>query len=628
MPESACAGRESALLALCTRPIKLTGRKTPLSQARSVLLIHPPFSCPAGPPLSPALAAARLRAAGASVSVYDANRDLFLNHLLRPDFLRNCLNLVREKQSRGGYESLNDRLLSKRLAEVKADPAQGEKLFTLAANAVAALKSDRFYIPSELVAARERLEAALELASLAYFPYRLHWNGLHHPDAQTWDAAQAIAQGDGNPFHVLASYLLNLVQGRETVAFCVQCPDQLLPALTLRAIVMEQYPDIRICFWGPGLHDAAGPEDLAWLPGQDPAVLCTALDLSDPGPQPPDFAGMEGYLAPESIEGAVKEYDAGATPSLDMLKDDHAAGVMVARWLASGNAEPQVLAAALRASSKAGMWNQIELAPGAAQDDLAAWCAANPNLAHSVVIEQAGAPGFCGPPPEEPAPEPKVGTLQPMPGRPIWRWLEQEAHLALYVRNHGVRSARTCRIRDDGTVYNLGLGVEYHFVHYPDLNEWHLQSILDLITSAGKVKPDWLRHNIERSFLVAYALEEGVMIATETLKHPRPEYIQKVRERTGLDFTKYLERGYIVVRPEYRGLGVGDYVVKGCLARAEGYKTFLTISAENETAKEMTFRHGTRFFLRYYSEEMGKEIELWTPGDQDNLPEGREAKCK
>jgi len=598
-----------------------------LSQARSVLLVYPPFSCPAGPPPSAALAAAHLRAAGASVSVYDANRDFFLNHLLKPDFLGNCLNLVQEKHSQGEYQGLSDALLSKRLAEIKADPTQGEKLCDQAVDAVAVLKSDRFFTTTDLVAAREHMDAALELVSLAYFPYRLHWNGLHHPDAQTWEAAQALAASGDNPFRALEQSLPDLARGREALVFCIQYPDQLLPALTLRAVVLEQRLDARLVFWGPGLHDAAGPEGLAWLPGHDPAALCAALELADPGQQPPDYAGMENYLAPERIEGAVMEYALDQAAPLEALKESQASGVLLVRWFVPGDSDPKALEAALRASSKAGMWNQVELAV-ADDHKLAAWCAANPNLAHSMKLAPAKSYGFCGPPPKEPAPEPKVGTLRPMPGRPIWRCLEQEAHLALYVRSHGVRRVRTCRMRDDGTTYTLGLSVEYHFVHYPDLKEWHLQNILDLITSAGKVKPDWLRHNIERSFLVAYAQEEGVMIATETLKHPRPEYIQKVRERTSLDFTKYLERGYIVVRPEYWGLGVGDYVVKGCLARAKGYKTFLTISAENETAKEMTYRHGTRFLLRYYSEEMGKEIELWTPGDQDNIPEEREAKCK
>jgi GNAT superfamily N-acetyltransferase len=390
---------------------------------------------------------------------------------------------------------------------------------------------------------------------------------------------------------------------------------------------VKQRPGLSTCFWGPGLSELKQPDGIEWLPGDDSSVLCATYGLPYSGPQPPDFQGIDDCLAPEAMAGKVKGYDVDLAPSLNEFKKDHASGVLVARWLVVKEMQIQALAAALRASSKAGLWNQVEL-PAGANDKLAAWCAANPNLAHSVSIVPSKSYGFCGPPLAKLEPESDVGILQPMPGRPFWRWLGQGAHLALYVHRHGVRQVRTCRIRDDGTTYNLGMGVEYHFVHYPDLNEWHLQNILDLINSAGKVKPDWLRHNIEHSFLVAYALEEGMMIATETLKHPRPEYIKKVRERTGLDFTKHLERGYIVVRPEYRGLGVGDKLVIGCLARAPGYKTFLAIGAENKLGQELTARHGSRFLTSYYSEEVGKEIQIWTPRDQDDLLDGDEAKCK
>lgn len=595
--------------------------------ARSVLLVHPPFLCPTAPPLLPALAAARLRAAGALVSVYDANHDFFLNHLLAPGFQIQCLALTQTRQSQGGYKHLSDAFLLEQLADIEANPEQWEQRCNQVPDAVAIMQSQRFYEPDEYVAARRQIDGALALASLAYYPYRLHWNGLHHPEAQTWEAALAISQGDNNPFRVLDQRLLDLAQDQESLLFCIERPDQLLPALTLRKMVMEANLDFKVCFWGPGLNAIAGPDGVDWLPGDDPVALCAALGLPDPGPQPPDYVGLEGYLAPVTAKSAVKKYALIPAPSLDALKEDKAEGVLSVRWLTPRHAETQELAAGLRASSKAGMWNQVELAADANQD-LAAWCAANPNLAHSVTIDQPTASGFSGPPPMQPAPESKVGTLPPMPGRPLWRWLGKDAHLALYVLRHGVRQTRAYRVRADGSTYNLGQGVEYYFVHYPDLNEWHLQNILALITSAGKVKPDWLHHNIQRSFLVAYAVEEGVMIATETLKHPRPEYILKVRERTGLDFTRHLERGYIVVRPEYRGLGVGDKLVKGCLARAPGYKTFLAIDAENKTAQELTARHGSRFLTGYYSEDMGKEIQIWTPRDQDDLPEGFEAECK
>jgi GNAT superfamily N-acetyltransferase len=613
-----------------TRPIWRTGRKTPLTHERPVLLVHPPFISPAAPPATMAAAAARLRGAGAAVRIYDANSDFFLNHLLHHQFLENCGALACERKERGEFQGLDDPLLLTQIQGLSQDSSQGQDRWAGLSQAIAVLQGEDFYEPEAFLGARRGIDAALALASLAFYPLRLHWSGLHHPGMGDWDVALAYARDPANPFHRLSSSLLDAAQDAQALVFCLQSPDQLLPALALHEFVSDQHPDLAVILWGPGLKAPAPPPGVAWLAGDDPAALCAALQKEDPGPRQPDYTGLKPCLAPEALPGGVQHYSLQQAPGLDALKEYQAAGGQVLRWSIGADIDFKQLDSALRLASKAGMWNQVELPT---LDDekgrvLATWCAANPNLAHSVKKAAPKGNGFSGPRPAPLTPEPMVGPLPPMPGRPLWRWLEQESHLAPYVRRHGVRQTRTCRIREDGTAFQLGEGVEYHFVHFPDLNEWHIENILALITSAGKVKPDWLRYNLEHSYLVAYVLEEGVMVATETLKHPRPEYVQKVRERTGLDFNNYLERGYIVVRPEYRGLGVGDTLVRGCLARAQGYKTYLAIAAENKIAQEMTARHGSRYITSYYSEEVGKEVEIWAPQDQNESPLKSEAKCK
>jgi GNAT superfamily N-acetyltransferase len=594
---------------------------------RSILLVHPPFICPAEAPYLLATAAASLRAAGASVSVYNANQDFLPNHLLDTSFAQDCLDMVLSKADRGVYQELGDPFLAEQLQDINLNQALWRERCAKGHEIVEVMAGERFYDPAALVSARGQLDAALALASLAYFPLRLHWNGLYHPDAQSWDAAQAFSKDHDNPFHLLAERFKEACQNAQALVFCIGCRDQLLPAFSLLRIINEEQSEPEAVFWGPGLKDVDPPQGVAWLAGGDPAALCAALDLSDPGQQPPDYNGLGACLAPELVTGVARHYKMTETPSLEELKEHNSAGVVIAFWPVEPGAGIEELAKTLRAASKAGMWNRVELAAGVGAE-IEVWCAANPNLAHSVIKERQREPGLCGPVPEPWPEEPAVGTLPPMAGRPLWRWLDGDQHLALYIRQHGLRQIRIQRVREDLSVYTLGQEVDYHFVHYPDLKDWHIESILKLITFAGKVKPDWLKYNLERSYLVAYALEEGMMAATETLKHPRPEYIRKVRERTGLDFSKHLERGYIVVRPEYRGLGIGDHLIKGCLARAPGYKTFLAIGAENKVAQQLTARHGSRFVTRYFSEEMGKEIEIWTPKDQDDLPETGEAQCK
>lgn len=566
------------------------------------------------------MAAARLRKAGATVQIYDANHEFFFDHLLKPDFLKNCLAQVRKRQDKGAFKHLSDLFLVEQLKDIASNQNSWQERCEKAREIPEVMRGQSFYDPGALVAARVQLDAVLALASLAFFPLRLHWNGLHHPKVHDWDSAWACCEDSDNPFHLLSERFKEVCQSAQSLLFCVPRQDQLLPALTLWAGLKAERPDLEAVFWGPGLSSPQPLQDVTWLAKEDPAVLCAALKLKDSGPQPPDYEGLGNYLLPKVETAGARQYQMDQVPSLDALQEDQAAGVAVAGWTIGRDAELKNLHQALRMGSKAGMWNKVQLTAGV-DSAVAAWCAANPNLAHSVIAKGQAGPGFSGPPPEPWPDEPMVGTLPPMPGRPFWRWLDQEPHLVLHVRHHGVRQTRTCRLRADNTAYRLAKEVEYHFVHYPDLNEWHIRNILELITFAGKVKPDWLKYNLERSYLVAYAVQEGVMVATETLKHPRPEYIRKVRERTGLDFTKHLERGYIVVRPDYRGLGIGDQLIKGCLARAPGYKTFLAIGAENKVAQQLTARHGSRFLTRYYSEEMGKEIEIWTPQDQDDLPE-------
>lgn len=566
--------------------------------------------------------------AGAEAAFYDANLDFLVGHVFRPEALDSFLPLIAQRQSRGGYQDLADPALARLLADAIGDAAWIDGLAAQTPDALATMRGERFYDPGAMVAARRVLDAYYGLASLAHYPLRLHWQGLHHPEARDWQEGLAFASGRDHPFGVLTASLTDKLAGVRYLVFCLEKADQALAALALGTAARRTRPELEIIWWGPGFKAPAPSADLVWLPGRDPGALSKALGLPVGQSGAPAELAAEGYLAPEAVRQEMRAISLGAAPStLKELQGVRDAGARAVRWLVQEADEPSVLEASLRAASRAGLWSQVEL-PWGPEHPVAQWCAANPNLAHSLQMNAGDESWFSGPAYDAAAPEPRVGTLEPLPGRPLWRWLEAPAHLLLYLRRHGARFLRTHRVRADGSLYRLGEKVAYTFLHYPDLDKWHLERILELIVSAGKVKPDWLRHNLERSFLIAHAVEEGVMVATETLKHPRPEYIKKVRERTGLDFTRHLERGYIVVRPEYRGLGVGDELIRGCLARAPGYKTFLAIAAENKIAQELTARHGSRMLTRYYSREMGKEVQIWTPRDQEDLPEAIEEQCE
>ena len=172
---------------------------------RSVLLVHPPFICPAAPPLLPAMAAARLRGAGAAVQIYDANHEFFFDHLLKAEFLKNCLAQVLKRRDKGAFQNLSDLFLAKQLKGMASNQDLWQERCEKAREIPKVMRGQSFYDPGALVAARGKLDALLALASLAFFPLRLHWNGLHHPNVRDWDSAWAFSEKPDNPFHSLSS---------------------------------------------------------------------------------------------------------------------------------------------------------------------------------------------------------------------------------------------------------------------------------------------------------------------------------------------------------------------------------------------------------------------------------------
>ena len=89
-----------------------------------------------------------------------------------------------------------------------------------------------------------------------------------------------------------------------------------------------------------------------------------------------------------------------------------------------------------------------------------------------------------------------------------------------------------------------------------------------MVEAGGSVGIQWVRYNLERAFLIAYATEQGVVVANSSLKYPRQEYVEKLKTNSGIDVSNYLERGYTSVRPEYRGLGIGTRLLDGLTRRA------------------------------------------------------------
>ncbi|MBU1276907.1 MAG: GNAT family N-acetyltransferase [Proteobacteria bacterium] len=315
------------------------------------------------------------------------------------------------------------------------------------------------------------------------------------------------------------------------------------------------------------------------------------------------------------------------SPSPQALAALARGGVRLVHWSPPSGAEPDpdpLLAAAqktLVAASRAGLWNHLEL-PAEGADPLAQalldFIGSNPQVVHSW---SRPTPWPWSPRPISHVGEPRAEAYRqvtPLPGGPLWRKLAAPAHLLLYLERHGREAVRHWRVRPDGeSSYGLGENLRYVFAEPKEIGPEILEEIALLVLAAGKVKPQWLRYNLANAYLVGYAEEEGVIVGTDTLKRLRPEYITSIKEQTGLDLTGYTERGYISIRPEYRGTGVGNALVQGVIARAGGRKMFIITGSDNLAGQNLLARNNTRRVRTYFSQRLNKPMQIWMPQDQD-----------
>lgn len=379
-----------------------------------------------------------------------------------------------------------------------------------------------------------------------------------------------------------------------------------------------------------------------------------ALPSPERGPYTPadlgDLARREGtrfFLAAgrdvslDHPDQSQPDYALGLTwelanpPDQEKLQAAYRAGARLINWVGQAAlADPwdkDAALATMRNAAKAGLWNHLQLpaaSGGVSASPLRLLNADHPHLAHSLGDPPAAETPLAWSPPQTVL-APK--GFPPLLDIPLWAWLGQPARLLPSVVHYGMKELRCLRVRADGSLRRLGSQLEYHFVKPPQVPQPILERIIGLVLAGGKIKSHALNENLHNAFLVNYVLEDEVLVATSTIKRPRPEYVQKVNQLTGIDFRLYLERGYIVVRPEYRGLGVGDHLIQEAKKRWQGMKTFLAIGADNLTGQEITKRNGGRLLVSYFSQEMNKEIGIWTPADQDDrasengLPQRRDS---
>ncbi|MCF8027659.1 MAG: hypothetical protein K9K81_04780 [Desulfobacteraceae bacterium] len=157
-------------------------------------------------------------------------------------------------------------------------------------------------------------------------------------------------------------------------------------------------------------------------------------------------------------------------------------------------------------------------------------------------------------------------------------------------------------------------GIDYHFAPPEELATEDMERIIALVEAGGSVDPGRVRENLSHAFLIGYVRDDkGEIAACSSLKHPRIEFTQMVREQTGLDLSGFLERGYTSVLPEFRGRKMASNLLAGLTARVGNRKLYSVIGEDNIGGQKIAINNNTRKMAVYKSPKTGKKMGIWIP---------------
>jgi GNAT superfamily N-acetyltransferase len=462
----------------------------------------------------------------------------------------------------------------------------------------------------DTVQALQAIDHRLGFLSTVFFPLRLERDSLVHPALERIDdVAGFCRQEDENPF---ARYARSIaLPGSVDAAFClVRRQDQVAVVATLIRVWRQQWPKMTWAAvgapsWVDAVHAALGIT-VGHLPGVHDALWRDVQRVW----------GEKGLAGPGAVVSASRL-------DLTALAEAKDQGATVRVWHDPRGAFKPITAGLYRVA-RGGAWNHLVLPPEETSPlaaELNDFAAGNPGIIHSWCRQTPSASRYAGPRRQYPRGSVPYGQTAPLPGLPIWQILQHPEIIAAFVRRQGLTSLVQLRYDpEEGTIFELGRSLSYTYQKPEELPEGYLDEICRMVEAGGSVATQWVRHNLERAFLIVYVQEYGVIVGNSSLKHPREAYIEAVSAQSGIDLRHYLERGYTSVRPEYRGFGIGAKMLAGLTERASDYKVFSVIGEDNLPTQKMAIRNRTRRVATFYSERANKQIGVWIP--EWMLPEG------
>jgi GNAT superfamily N-acetyltransferase len=554
----------------------------------SLVLVYPPVVLPGAPTAVLQAAAKALSPFSGHLTCLEAGRSFWCDYLAEG---RHVLDLVEDSQ--GSFPDAGDPM------------NLPQALTRLCAGAVSHI--------DDLIQDLQILDRSLEQISKKIAPARIDRRGFSHPGLTSAEHLRAFLMGDRpNPFMSFSrwwcAHQLDL-QRADGVVFLCLAPGQVPVAATMAAEIIRLFPQMAVAICQPP-HAPLFDMDRAF-PVKQHAQNGIAAEVRETLVQVLSCAGEKGY---GDTPGKVLFIENAQADQAEQMASDANAQVIV--WHLDDRPLPD-LTPMLFALAKKGIWNHLMIVMDPdheAAKKLQRFAEGNPNIVHSWGWRQPAVSGFSDRRFEFAKGAAAYGKTPPMPGQPVWQILQDplwlETGLSLLGRDPLVR-----RWEIDPTQPSIELGSQltYHYVRPADLPEATLEEIVSMVEAGGSVNARWVRYNLQRAFLIAYAEENGVLAGNSSLKHPRDEYISAVSGQSGIDLTRFLERGYTSVRPQYRGLGIGTRLLEGLTKRAQGYKIFSVISEDNLATQKMAIRNRTRKVASFYSQKANKPVGVWIP---------------
>jgi hypothetical protein len=152
------------------------------------------------------------------------------------------------------------------------------------------------------------------------------------------------------------------------------------------------------------------------------------------------------------------------------------------------------------------------------------------------------------------------------------------------------------------------INIRYGFTPPDETPEAILDQICDLVASGGGVGTSWIRENLEKAFLIGYALHDDRVVGTSTHKYPKERYLKKDRSRDR-------PRSFRLSGAGLYGGGSGNFEtghrVKGHSRpdrKIQRANIYVTIDMNNPWPLRMTHRVGMVLAARFINDRTGHEL--------------------